>query len=61
MKKKTLQRDFDFIQTYFNLISLASQLFFQSYDLFEILIELEEQSEHEDLFITSTANQEIFY
>ena len=27
MKKKTLQRDFDFIWTYFNLISLVSQLF----------------------------------
>ena len=25
--KRALQRDFDFIQTYFNLISLASQLF----------------------------------
>ena len=60
MKKRAFQEDFDFIQAYFNLISLVSQLFFWSYDLFEILIELEEWPGHEDLFVISTANQEVF-
>ena len=42
--KKTFLRDFDFIQAYFDLISLVSQLLSQFYNLFEILIDLREWS-----------------
>ena len=35
--KKTFQKNFDFIQTYFDLISLVFQFFFQFFNLCEIL------------------------
>ena len=43
--------DFDFIWSYFDLISLASQLFLQYFDLFEIFIDSEESKNDQTMKI----------
>ena len=62
--KKTFQRDFDFIQTYFDLISLASQLFLLIlwfiWDFYWFGRTSGEWPGHEGLFTTSTANLRVF-
>ena len=56
--------NFDFIWFYFDLISLVSQLFFLIlqfiWDSYWVERTTEEWSEHENLFIISTVNQEVF-
>ncbi len=62
--REAFQRDFDFIWSYFDLISLASQLFLLIlwfiWDSYWFERTFEEWSGHEDLFVISTVNLRIF-